>query len=99
MVVQLNFSQYDITNFSQFFALPNVSTGGWFWTAVVLLFFFVLYFNISRTNSTKASVLASSFIATLAALLLSFVGFVDFLLFVRFLVICAAGVWIFADLL
>lgn len=90
-----NYSTYNITNYTDFFAFANTASAGWFFTIILLLMFFVGYFNFAKTNSFNMSIVASAFICVVTGLLLSIMGLVDFSVFVRFLILLAASTWLF----
>ena len=64
-----------ITTPSQLLAMPNVSTGGNFYLAMLITTFFILTMTMIKYG-IKRAVIASSFICVLLTLLLSYGGLV-----------------------
>ena len=62
----------------EFLAMPNTSTGGYFWAGMDLLVFLVLFISLSSGYGWIAGLLASAFVGFLMTLFLVYLGLVSF---------------------
>lgn len=87
----------NMTEFTDYVEFPNLVTGGWYWTTILLVLFFILYFTLLKRNTPKASAFASLFVCSLVGLIFSFVGLIPFFIFTQMLILLAFGSVIFFD--
>jgi len=63
----------NVTSPERLLAVPNLNTGGWFWTACVYMVWIVLLLAFLGFNF-EIAVLTSSFIALIASIILVYAG-------------------------
>lgn len=63
-----------INNMGDFLGVANANTGGWFWTAMNLMVWFVLMITMAGGFGFEAGLFTASFICLLVGILLSYMG-------------------------
>jgi hypothetical protein len=66
----------NVTTPDQFLAMPNESTGGWFWTGMDLMIFIILFITMAGAFGWEAGMLSACFAGLLISLFLVYLGLV-----------------------
>ena len=78
----------NMSDWGDFANFPNLITGDWFWTGILLVMFFIVYFALINNKKTvKESVIASLFLTTIVALIASFIPLINFNIFIYLLTV------------
>ena len=62
----------------EFLAMPNTSTGGWFWAGMDFMVFLILFITLSTGFGWEAGLLASGFVGLLISIFLAYLELVSF---------------------
>ena len=68
----------NVTTPEEFLAMPNTSTGGWFWTGIDLMIFLILFITLAGAFGWEAGILSAGFIGIIMTLLLAYMNLVSF---------------------
>lgn len=79
----------NVTGVDAFLQMPNTTTGGYFWLAMLLLIYIVLFVSMLGFGFTPA-IISASFAALMIGILMAYIGLVSWTY-----VVIIAGVLIF----
>ena len=62
----------------EFLAMPNESTGGYFWAGIDLMVFLIIFITLSMQFGWEAGLLAGAFVGILMSIFLVYLGLLSF---------------------
>jgi len=62
----------------EFLAMPNASTGGWFWTGMDLMVFLILFISLATGFGWEAGLMSAAFVGLLMSIFLVYMNLVSF---------------------
>ena len=72
-MVASNFS--NVTTFTGFLAEANVQTSGWFWSAINIMVFLVMFITVASSPAGwEAGILSAGFVTIILSLFLTYLG-------------------------
>jgi len=62
----------------EFLAMPNESTGGYFWAGMDLMIFLIVFITLAGTAGWEAAILSASFVGLLISIFLVYLNLLSF---------------------